>query len=173
MSWAIYAHKKQKQGDVHYAVHCFQVYATLVDHRVLDEYVLAAALLHDVMEDCAVPFDEIQYEFGDKVAKYVAEVTDDIRLPRAEQLRQQIKKIETNSIHSVCIKIADRICNLRRNPGQRAPSEKRLDHSRAIYTEAMKRTESLSAAPVRKQMRLLLQTLKETIASYEFADRLL
>ena len=38
----------------------------------LDSTALTAALLHDVMEDCDVPFDELSERFGNDVAKLVA-----------------------------------------------------------------------------------------------------
>ncbi len=41
----------------------------------LDSRAIAAALLHDVPEDCGVPLDEIRAEFGEEVAHLVDGVT--------------------------------------------------------------------------------------------------
>ena len=40
-----------------------------------DEEILAAAVLHDVMEDCNVPFEEMVKEFGGRVATIVRMLT--------------------------------------------------------------------------------------------------
>ena len=42
-----------------------------------DEDILAAALLHDTVEDCEVLPEEITEKFGEAVCGYVMEVTDD------------------------------------------------------------------------------------------------
>ena len=45
--------------------------AMIVADLQLDESSIAAALLHDVPEDCGVPFSEIESQFGDEVRRLV------------------------------------------------------------------------------------------------------
>lgn len=40
-----------------------------------DRNIIIAGILHDVIEDCGVTFEEIKAKFGQNVAKYVMEVT--------------------------------------------------------------------------------------------------
>ncbi len=47
-----------------------------------DANLVAAAWLHDAVEDCGVAREEIALGFGDDVASLVLEVTDDKRLPK-------------------------------------------------------------------------------------------
>ena len=97
----------------------------------LDSDVLAAALLHDVMEDCDVSFDELAERFGKEVADLVNGVTkltrtelmSEGRSPRAdrgsdeeaaqaETLRKMLMSM-AEDIRVVLIKLADRLHNMR------------------------------------------------------------
>lgn len=51
--------------------------------------VLAAALLHDVVEDCGVSLDTIRAEFGERVARLVSEVTD---ISKPEDGNREVRK---------------------------------------------------------------------------------
>jgi hypothetical protein len=52
--------------------------------------VLAAALLHDTLEDTETTLVELGAAFGDEIAAIVAEVSDDKTLEKAERKRRQI-----------------------------------------------------------------------------------
>ena len=56
-----------------------------------DATVLAAALLHDTIEDTDTKPEELRKEFGDAIADIVLEVTDDQLLPKAERKRLQVE----------------------------------------------------------------------------------
>ena len=68
-----------------YIEHPLQTAIFLAELR-LDPNTLAAALLHDVMEDCDVPYDVLQERFGDEVAKLVDGVT---KLTKNEALAER------------------------------------------------------------------------------------
>src|SRR5947208_12352249 len=85
----------------------------------LDEPTLAAALLHDVVEDTAVELEEVQAEFGDEVAKLVEGVTKLTRVhfqsrehAEAENYRKLIVAM-AEDLRVILIKLADRLHNLR------------------------------------------------------------
>ena len=78
-----------------------------------DPTVLAAALLHDTVEDTGTTIEEIRQAFGAQVAAIVAEVTDDKSLPKAERKRLQIEHAAHLSVPARLVKLADKICNLR------------------------------------------------------------
>ena len=78
-----------------------------------DEDILAAALLHDTVEDCGVTGDEIDEKFGETVTSYVLEVSDDKSLPKHERKQRQIEHAPHLSYGAKVIKIADKISNVR------------------------------------------------------------
>ena len=78
-----------------------------------DATVVIAALLHDAVEDQAVPVEMIAREFGKQVADIVMEVTDDKTLPKDERKRKQIETAPKKSREAKLIKLADKTSNLR------------------------------------------------------------
>jgi len=73
-------HREQRRKDAEatpYINHPIRLAAILYEEGgVRDPTVLAAALLHDTMEDTGTTYDELRGEFGAAVADVVAEVTD-------------------------------------------------------------------------------------------------
>ena len=78
-----------------------------------DEDILAAALLHDTVEDCGVLPEEITEKFGEAVCGYVMEVTDDKSLPKHTRKLLQIEHAPHLSYGAKVIKLADKISNVR------------------------------------------------------------
>lgn len=74
--------------------------------------ILTAALLHDTVEDCGVTREEIAEMFGERVAGYVMEVTDDKSLPKAERKRLQVEHAPNLSRGAKIIKLGDKISNI-------------------------------------------------------------
>ena len=74
---------------------------------------LQAAILHDTIEDTQTTPKELEAAFGKRVRRLVEEVTDDKRLPKAERKRLQIEHAPALSKKARCIKLADKICNVR------------------------------------------------------------
>lgn len=78
-----------------------------------DGDILAAAALHDTVEDTDTTFEEIKAEFGGAIADIVREVTDDKSIEKAERKRLQIEHAAHASMAAKAVKLADKICNLR------------------------------------------------------------
>jgi guanosine-3',5'-bis(diphosphate) 3'-pyrophosphohydrolase len=78
-----------------------------------DANVVAAALLHDTIEDTGVTKEELVERFGADIAGLVAELTDDKSLPKAVRKRLQIEHAPMLSVRAQTIKLADKISNLR------------------------------------------------------------
>jgi len=95
-----------------YVNHLIEV-AELVSAAGAEVNVVIAALLHDTIEDAGVTEGEIRERFGDMVARFVAEVTDDKSLPKAERKRLQVENAPRKSVGAQSIKLADKISNLR------------------------------------------------------------
>jgi guanosine-3',5'-bis(diphosphate) 3'-pyrophosphohydrolase len=80
---------------------------------VTDVELLAAAVLHDTIEDTATTQDDLRQAFGPRIAGIVAEVTDDKRLSKNERKRIQLDHASGVSPEAKQLKIADKLCNLR------------------------------------------------------------
>ena len=80
---------------------------------IADAKVLAAALLHDTIEDTDATAEELETRFGKEITAIVLEVTDDKSLPKAERKRLQVEHAASISHRAKLVKLADKICNLR------------------------------------------------------------
>lgn len=78
-----------------------------------DPETLAAALLHDTVEDTDTSPEELEAEFGGNVRRLVAQVTDDKNLDKDERKRRQIDHASELSREAALIKLADKISNVR------------------------------------------------------------
>ncbi len=104
--------RKGKAGEP-YIAHVEEV-ADLVASFGGDEETIAAAWLHDTIEDCpSTSYEELVQRFGRRIADIVAEVTDDKSREKAERKRLQIEKAPERSQGASLVKIADKTSNLR------------------------------------------------------------
>jgi GTP diphosphokinase / guanosine-3',5'-bis(diphosphate) 3'-diphosphatase len=85
-----------------------------------DPVLLAAAILHDVIEDTVNTVEErdeltriIAGIFGEQILSLTMEVTDDKTLAKIERKRLQIENASHKSVNAKKLKIADKIMNLR------------------------------------------------------------
>ena len=106
------AHRGQRRKDGRaYIAHPVRV-ARLLASRGYDEEVLAAALLHDVVEDTAVTLGEVRERFGARVAELVACVTENPKLPARERKRAYRDRLRRSPRAARAICAADKVCNI-------------------------------------------------------------
>ena len=113
------AHRGQRRNSGEdYIEHPLQVAMILADLE-LDEATLAAALLHDVVEDTPHTMAEIEKEFGSEVALLVDGVTKLGRLEYKSKVELQVENLRkmflamAKDIRVILIKLADRLHNMR------------------------------------------------------------
>jgi guanosine-3',5'-bis(diphosphate) 3'-pyrophosphohydrolase len=110
-------HRNQRRKDrarTPYINHPLAVARVLAEEGgVKDPQILAAAILHDTLEDTETTPKELQREFGARIAALVSEVTDDKSLPKQRRKQLQIDHAPMKSTGAALIKVADKICNLR------------------------------------------------------------
>jgi (p)ppGpp synthase/HD superfamily hydrolase len=112
------AHKDQKRkyDGQPYIVHPQRVAARVAKHGGTPEMV-AAALLHDTIEDTWVTYEYLLEEFGPEVADLVQELSDEYtheaypELNRAERKRLEARRLATISVKGQSIKYCDLIDN--------------------------------------------------------------
>jgi (p)ppGpp synthase/HD superfamily hydrolase len=103
-----------RKGDAQepYIIHVEEV-AELVNAWGGSESAIAAAWLHDTVEDCPpTSFAKIEQEFGSEVASVVREMTDDKSLPKVERKKLQIINAAKKSEAACLIKLADKSSNV-------------------------------------------------------------
>jgi hypothetical protein len=114
-AFAAHAHAGQTRKGAAaepYVVHLAEV-ASLTRAFGGDEVAVAAAWLHDCVEDCDVADADLRRQFGDSVADLVAELSDPPDTPRGERRRLQVARAAGKSPAACLIKIADKTSNLR------------------------------------------------------------
>lgn len=105
---------------------------------VLDaDLAIQCALMHDVIEDTQVTYDEIARYFGEKVAAGVLALSKDAGLPKDRQLRDSLERIRQQPREVWMVKMADRIVNLQPAPSYWTVAKKELyrEDARIILTE--------------------------------------
>jgi len=96
-----------------YIHHVVDVAEIVTDVTNGDESIIAAALLHDVIEDSDATSEEIGKAFGQEVADLVVELTDAPGLAERDRRQAQIDHAPHLSDTAKLIKIADKISNLK------------------------------------------------------------
>jgi guanosine-3',5'-bis(diphosphate) 3'-pyrophosphohydrolase len=126
LKFAAEKHRMQRRKDPDaspYINHPITVASVLYHEAgVRDPTVLAAAILHDTVEDTETTPEELREEFGAKIASVVMEVTDDKSLAKAERKQQQIEHAAHLSPEAQQVKLADKIANLRDVASSAPPS---------------------------------------------------
>ncbi|HEV2558426.1 MAG TPA: bifunctional (p)ppGpp synthetase/guanosine-3',5'-bis(diphosphate) 3'-pyrophosphohydrolase [Microvirga sp.] len=130
--YAMMAHGNQKRasGDLFFG-HPLEVAAILTDMR-LDEATIAAAVLHDTVEDTAATLDEINRTFGPQIGSLVDGLTKIKRLDlvskraaQGENFRKLLLAI-ADDVRVLLVKLADRLHNMRTLQFMPADKRKRI-----------------------------------------------
>lgn len=128
----------RKDGRTPYAAHPFRVAMTVRDvFRCADAECIAAALLHDVVEDTPHDYDDIAEEFGVAVAGMVSALTKDMRLEESAREVEYDARLARADWRARLIKLADVLDNLHdirapRDEAAEARHEKRCSRAMAL-----------------------------------------
>src|SRR5690242_1609569 len=118
-AFAANAHEGQQRRSGEDFIHHPWGAAKICAELHLDEQTIAAALLHDVVEDTGTDIKEVRAEFGDEIAQLVEGVTKLTRIQfqsreqaEAENYRKMIVAM-AQDVRVILIKLADRLHNMR------------------------------------------------------------
>ena len=121
LNFAAIAHGEQKTPKgLPYLAHITCVAMEVInacEKSKLDEkktnLAISCALLHDVIEDTNISYNELYVKFGEEIANGVEALTKDKTLSsKQEQMRDSIERLLTQSYEVQMVKLADRITNL-------------------------------------------------------------
>lgn len=131
-----HAHQVRKDGETPYFSHPARVALTV--SRVFgcrDDAVIAAALLHDTIEDTQTDYDDIAEHFGRNVADWVAALTKNMILREDVRERDYYDRLRKADWRARLIKIADaydNYCERFGSPELRRKARKRLRDAIAL-----------------------------------------
>ena len=121
VAFAVKAHDgmRRKKSEAPYILHPMEA-AVIVGSMTDDQNLIAAAALHDVVEDAGVTIEEVEAKFGKRVRELVESETEDKRadLPPSDTWR--IRKEEslsvlknTEDIAVLMVWLGDKLANMR------------------------------------------------------------
>ncbi|CAG0995623.1 guanosine-3',5'-bis(diphosphate) 3'-pyrophosphohydrolase [Phycisphaerales bacterium] len=128
-AFAARAHRNQHRKDLHtpYFSHVARVAMTV--SRVFgcdDDVTLAAAFLHDTIEDTTTDYDDLEERFGGEVARIVANLTKNMAMPERAREADYLGRLAKGSWRTTLVKLADTYDNL--CDARNYPEDKRAAH---------------------------------------------
>lgn len=144
ISFAARAHRHQLRKDqgTPYVAHPCRVMATVaLVFGCTDEATLAAAALHDTIEDTTTDYDDLHEHFGPEVAALVAALTKNMARPEATREAEYDAALARADWRARLIKLADvydNLCDLETSPeeSRETKARKAADKARRAITLA-------------------------------------
>ena len=121
IAFAVMAHDgmRRKKSESPYILHPMEA-AVIVGTMTDDQNIIAAAVLHDVVEDAGITIQEIEERFGKRVRELVASETEDKRADLPPEETWRIRKEEslrvlknTDDIAVLMVWLGDKLANMR------------------------------------------------------------
>lgn len=153
----VYAADHSKPYLLHLSLVAAEVMAALSTEAFAQpDLAVQCALLHDILEDTQVSFEQLEQNFGIEVARGVQALTKDPALPKEQRMADSLRRIQVEAIEVWLVKLADRITNL-----QPPPKHWSSEKIREYRAEAIQILRALSPASP-----YLAQRLKAKIEAY-------
>lgn len=122
------------------------------------DFAISCALLHDIIEDTKISYDDLYVKFGEEIANAVEALTKNKNLStKKEQMQDSLEKLLCQPYEVQMVKLADRITNL-----STPPKSWNREKIKSYYKEA-----KLILSCLRNSNIYLAQRLEEKIITYE------
>ena len=121
IAFAVNAHDgmRRKKSEAPYILHPMEA-AVIVGTMTADQNLIAAAALHDVVEDAGITIEEVEEKFGKRVRELVESETEDKRADRPPTETWRLRKEETlavlkntEDIGVLIVWLGDKLANMR------------------------------------------------------------
>ena len=161
IAFAVKAHDgmRRKKSELPYILHPMEA-AVIVGSMTDNQELIAAAALHDVVEDAGITIQEIEEKFGKRVRELVESETEDKRADLPPESTWHVRKEEslatlknTNDLDVLMVWLGDKLANMRSiyrdfkvegvQMWQRF-NQKNVDEQAWYYRSIVKLTERLS-----------------------------
>ncbi len=176
METAIAAHDGQKRASgEEYVCHPLAAAAILVELG-MDSETIAAALLHDVVEDTGMELVDLRKNFGENIANLVDGVTKITKMTfstREEQQAENVRKMllaMSQDIRVMIIKLADRLHNMRTSDGWE--EQKRRDKARETMDIYAPLAHRLGIRAAKEELEDLSLQILDPVAYHEIEEAL-
>ncbi len=160
--------QQRASDEAPFVLHPLEVGVLLHNNGAPDE-VVAAGVLHDVIEDTSVSRSDIGRRFGDRVRELVDAVTDDETIEDKDERKEESRRrVQAAGHDAAMIFAADKVSKVRelrtrmaaaRHAGEPPPddAERKLEH----YDAGLEMLEHvLPGHPLVRQLRFELETLR-------------
>ena len=108
-----HAGQRRDADDASFVLHPLEV-ASLLDRSNYPDFVVAAAVLHDVLEDTDVQRTELEERFGSAVGDLVAAVSDDPSIEDEEERKDRLREnVGSQGGYAAAVYAADKISKVR------------------------------------------------------------
>ena len=171
VAFALKAHEgQQRKGGGMYILHPLED-AVIVGTMTNDPEILAAAVLHDTVEDTSVTAEDILEHFGKRVAELVAHETENKRPEMAASESWKLRKEESlallrdGGVETKMLWLGDKLSNMRALAGEydrignavfERFNQKCPDEHRWYFTTILDYTKELSDYPAYKEFEYLV-----------------
>jgi len=151
----------RKFGNKPYIIHPAGV-AKIVEDSGGTPEMIAAAWLHDVVEESGVSFVELREMFGDKVAGIVSELSNPSDLDKSKKGQYLLSKMNTMSSDALTVKLSDRLNNVLDFSTARPSFVQKYAGETMFIINGLEETER----PINQQQSKLLTDIRKAIEPY-------
>lgn len=135
-------HQHQFRNDCKtpYWKHLEKVVVNLEQLGITDEVILCAGWLHDTIEDTDTDYDDIDEDFGKKIADIVATVTKDTRMIKNDREIAYCNRLKAGSWEAQVVKFGDLLANLEdlKNSTKSLPDKIKQAQNKTEYYNSIK-----------------------------------
>jgi (p)ppGpp synthase/HD superfamily hydrolase len=121
-----------------------------------DDELVAAGLLHDVVEDTGIALDDVRAAFGDRIADLVGALTEDTNIPSYPERKQALREaIGRAGPTALAVSAADKVARLRAadRRGTTLPARKVEHYQRTLETLAAHGIHTTHTDELRRRLR--------------------
>lgn len=105
--------ENRKVFTAHFTLVALNALNFSMEEDVDREFLMKVAILHDVIEDTDVTYEDLVKEFGKKVADGVLSLSRDEKIEYEKQIPECIERIKRQPKEVAIVKMADRLYNIR------------------------------------------------------------
>jgi (p)ppGpp synthase/HD superfamily hydrolase len=158
-----HAGQRRESDGAPFVIHPLEV-ASLLHRSGYPDHVVAAAVLHDVLEDTDAERSELEAEFGRQVSDLVATVSDDPSIPDEDERKEELRsRVRRAGGYAAAVYAADKISKVRELRGLMAggPPDEEVATKLERYRKSLEMLEEvMPGSRLTEQLRFELETLE-------------